>query len=90
MKNTSIKKKLAAAAGTANALRVARHLIVTARSNAARLRLMLSTVRMNSEQFSTGHRINWGIPGKTYTKKQVIAYYSSDGFKKPVKTKKGK
>ena len=26
--------------------------------------------------------------GKKYTKKQVVAYYSTDGFKKPVKKTK--
>lgn len=28
--------------------------------------------------------------GRTWTKKQVVAYYATDGFSKPVKTKKGK
>lgn len=28
--------------------------------------------------------------GKTYTKKQVVAYYATDGFKKPVRKKKRK
>lgn len=27
--------------------------------------------------------------GKIFTEKQVIAYYATNGFKKPVKTKKG-
>ena len=28
--------------------------------------------------------------GRTFTKKQVVAYYATDGFKKPVRTKKKK
>jgi hypothetical protein len=28
--------------------------------------------------------------GRTWTKKQVEAYYATDGFSKPVKSKKGK
>ena len=38
----------------------------------------------------TGPNTYTSPSGKTWTKKQIVAYYATDGFAKPVKPKKGK